>query len=195
MPAGYRKISRGSGPQDVSYPQLKELDIYLDKAYYSLQLLCSTLGYILHNSKSMYSQTVEPHLTRRRQGDLHVEPQIVVSSLFRSQDLTPVTTNLWRKTGNKLCFQRTKERSNEWIIRQKAYCNNIRGKELPVVGLVEVNSSERRQDWREMSRELRRAQSSPVNVDKRRLGNSTSDHEWETLFEQTGKGTWGLLAW
>ncbi|XP_020615875.1 coiled-coil domain-containing protein 177-like isoform X2 [Orbicella faveolata] len=38
-----------------------------------------------------------------------------------------------------------------------------------------------------MSRELRRAQSSPVNVDKRRLGNSTSDHEWETLFEQTGK--------
>lgn len=41
-----------------------------------------------------------------------------------------------------------------------------------------------------MSRELRRAQSSPVKVDKRRLDNSsTSDNEWETLFEQTGKGT------
>jgi len=46
-----------------------------------------------------------------------------------------------------------------------------------------------------MSRELRRAQSSPVNVDKRRLDNRTSDREWETLFEQTGKGMWGLLAY
>jgi len=40
-----------------------------------------------------------------------------------------------------------------------------------------------------MSRELRRAQSSPVKVDKRRLDNSSTSDEWETLFEQTGKGT------
>lgn len=45
-----------------------------------------------------------------------------------------------------------------------------------------------------MSRELRRAQSSPVSVDKRRLDNSTSDHEWETLFEETGKGKASKVA-
>ncbi|XP_078377121.1 uncharacterized protein LOC144660384 isoform X2 [Oculina patagonica] len=39
-----------------------------------------------------------------------------------------------------------------------------------------------------MSRELRRIQSSPVSFDQRRLDNSINDHEWETLFEQTGKG-------
>ena len=71
---------------------------------------------------------------------------------------------------------------------------NTNRKELSVVDLVEENSSERRQDWQEMSRELRRAQSSPVSIDKRHLDNSASDHEWETLFEQTEKGTRELLA-
>ena len=44
-----------------------------------------------------------------------------------------------------------------------------------------------------MSREFRRTQSSPVSADQRRLDNK--DHEWETLFEQSGKGRSLLTAY
>lgn len=52
--------------------------------------------------------------------------------------------------------------------------------------LLEASSVKSWQDFKEMSREPRRTQSSPVSVHQRRLDNK--DHEWETLFEQTGKG-------